>query len=77
MSAQSEICGDLFPEQQQVQQSAESSAVVPGMDIAQLIQLIDTVRGPNNTNRELVGEQFAQTRSGGGARSDSNQSQGF
>ena len=60
---------------QQVQQGAESSTVVPGMDISQLIQLIDTVRGSNNANREPAGEQFVQTRTG--ARSDSNQSTGF
>lgn len=63
------------PVQQQMQQSAESSAVVPGMDIQQLIQFIDTVRGPNNANREPSGEQFVQTRTG--ARTDSNQGQGF
>jgi hypothetical protein len=62
-------------QQQQVQQSAESSAMVPGMDIQQLIQLIDTVRGPNNASREPSGEQFVQTRTG--ARSDSNQGTGF
>ena len=63
------------PVQQQMQQSAESSAVVPGMDIQQLIQFIDTVRGPNNASREPSGEQFVQTRTG--ARTDSNQGQGF
>jgi hypothetical protein len=63
------------PVQQQMQPSAESSAMVPGMDIQQLIQFIDTVRGPNNASREPSGEQFVQTRTG--ARTDSNPSQGF
>jgi hypothetical protein len=60
---------------QQVQQNVESSAVVPGMDIAQLIQIIDTARGSNNASRDPQLEQFVQTRTG--AKSDSGQSQGF
>ena len=62
-------------EVQQSRQGMESSTVVPGMDISQLIQLIDTVRGPNNANRDPLVEQFAVTRTGAG--SDSNRGQGF
>ena len=53
-------------QQQMTQHLVDGSSIVPGMDMAQLIQLIDTVRGSNNANRELPYEQNVQTRTGAG-----------
>ena len=62
-------------QQQMAQQIVDRSSVVPGMDMSQLIQLIDTVRGSNNANRGPSIEQNVQTRTGAGE--DSATGSGF